>query len=185
MTIQRRHLLTAAAAAPLLRAGGARAQGQQPIRLGVLGDFSGPYRHLSGPTNVACVRQAVQDSGLAERGVPVEVLQADHQQKPDVGLAIARNWFDRGDVDVVLEVNNSSIALAINGLVREKDKVHLNTGAATVELTGRQCSPNTVHWTYDTWMLALPAASPRCGPAGTPSSPSPPTWPSATRWSAT
>ena len=84
----------------------------------------------------------------------MEVLQADHQQKPDVGLAIARNWFDRGDVDVVLEVNNSSIALAINGLVREKDKVHLNTGAATVELTGRQCSPNTVHWTYDTWMLA-------------------------------
>jgi branched-chain amino acid transport system substrate-binding protein len=96
----------------------------------------------------------VQDSGLVERGIPVEVVQADHQQKPDVGLAIARNWFDRGDVDVVLEVNNSSIALAINGLVREKDKVHLNTGAATVELTGRQCSPNTVHWTYDTWMLA-------------------------------
>ncbi len=145
MTIQRRHLLVAAAATPVFRAGGGRAQGQQPIRLGVLGDFSGPYRHLSGPTNVACVRQAVQDSGLVERGLSVEVLQADHQQKPDVGLAIARNWFDRGDVDVVLEVNNSSIALAINGLVREKDKVHLNTGAATAELTGRQCSPNTVH----------------------------------------
>ena len=154
MTIQRRQLLGAVAAAPLLRTGDARAQAQQPIRLGVLGDFSGPYRHLSGPTNVACVRQAVQDSGLVERGIPVEVVQADHQQKPDVGLAIARNWFDRGDVDVVLEVNNSSIALAINSLVREKDKVHLNTGAATVELTGRQCSPNTVHWTYDTWMLA-------------------------------
>ena len=154
MTIQRRHLLTTAAATPLLRAGGARAQGQQPIRLGVLGDFSGPYRHLSGPPTWPACGRPFKNSGLVERGIPVEVLQADHQQKPDVGLAIARNWFDRGDVDVVLEVNNSSIALAINGLVREKDKVHLNTGAATVELTGRQCSPNTVHWTYDTWMLA-------------------------------
>ena len=120
----------------------------------MLGDFSGPYRHLSGPTNVACVRQAVQDSGLVERGIPVEVVQADHQQKADVGAGIVREWFDRGDVDVVLEVNNSSIALAVNGIVRERNKVHLNTGAATVELTGRQCSPNTVHWTYDTWMLA-------------------------------
>jgi branched-chain amino acid transport system substrate-binding protein len=154
MTISRRQLLAATATVPLLGAGTARAQARQPIRLGVLGDFSGPYRHLSGPTNVACVRQAVQDSGLIERGIPVEVVQADHQQKPDVGSAIVREWFDRGGVDVVLEVNNSSIALAVNGIVREKDRIHLNTGAATVELTGRQCSPNTVHWTYDTWMLA-------------------------------
>src|SRR4028119_2053678 len=141
MAIQRRQLLGAVAAAPLLRTGGTRAQAQQPIRLGVLGDFSGPYRHLSGPTNVACVRQAVQDSGLVERGVLVEVVQADHQQKPDVGLAIARSWFDRGDADVVLEVNNSSIALAINGLVRGKDKGQLTTGAARGEQTGAARRP--------------------------------------------
>jgi branched-chain amino acid transport system substrate-binding protein len=96
----------------------------------------------------------VQDSGLIERGIPVEVVQADHQQKADTGTGIVREWFDRGGVDVVLEVNNSSIALAVNGIVREKDKIHLNTGAATTELTAHNCSPNTVHWTYDTYMLA-------------------------------
>ncbi|MDB5374875.1 MAG: transporter permease [Belnapia sp.] len=154
MSIQRRHLVMGTAAAPLFAGTKARAQAQQPIRLGVLGDFSGPYRHLSGPTNVACVRQAVQDSGLIERGIPVEVVQADHQQKADTGTGIVREWFDRGGVDVVLEVNNSSIALAVNGIVREKDKIHLNTGAATTELTAHNCSPNTVHWTYDTYMLA-------------------------------
>jgi branched-chain amino acid transport system substrate-binding protein len=131
----------------------ARAQAQ-PIRLAVLGDFSGPYRHLSGPTAVACVQQAVEDSGILQRGIAVEVIQADHQQKADTGVGIAREWFDRGGVDVVLEVNNSSIALALNGLVREKDKIHLNTGAATSELTAKACSPNTVQWTYDTYMLA-------------------------------
>ena len=152
----RRALLAGLAAAPALpRTGRAQAQVSQPtVRLGVLGDFSGPYRHLSGPTNVACVRQAVADSGLNERGFTIEVVQADHQQRPDVGLNIARQWFDSGAVDVILEVNNSAIALALNGLVRERDKLHLNTGAATSELTGRACSPNTLHWTYDTWMFA-------------------------------
>jgi branched-chain amino acid transport system substrate-binding protein len=154
MSIERRALLGGAAGASLLPLLGARAQAAQTIRIGVLGDFSGPYRHLSGPTNVACVQQAVQDSGLLDRGFRIEVIQADHQQRPDVGLQIARDWFDRGNVDVVTEVNNSAIALALNGLVRERDKIHLNTGAATSELTGRQCSPNTIQWTYDTWMLA-------------------------------
>jgi branched-chain amino acid transport system substrate-binding protein len=150
--LQRRQLLAGTAAVPILPRI-ARAQAQ-PIRLGVLGDFSGPYRHLSGPTAVACVRQAVEDSGIQQRGIAVEVVQADHQQKADTGLTIAREWVDRGGVDVVLEVNNSSIALALNTLLREKDKIHLNTGAATSELTGRSCSPNTIHWTYDTYMLA-------------------------------
>ncbi|MCQ4158628.1 ABC transporter substrate-binding protein [Roseomonas sp. GC11] len=150
--LQRRQFLLGAAAAPLA-AGAARAQGNPTIRLAVLGDFSGPYRHLSGPTAVACVRQAVMDSGITARGINVEVLQADHQQKPDIGMGITREWFDRAGVDVVLEVNNSSIALALNGLCREKDRIHLNTGAVTAELTGKSCSPNTVHWTYDTYML--------------------------------
>src|SRR3954470_10927229 len=111
MTIRRRQFLGTSAVAPLLLGGGARAQMQQPIRLGVLGDFSGPYRHLSGPTNVACVHQAVQDSGLVERGIPVEVVQADHLQKADVGAGIAREWFDRGDVDVVLRPSRTWGAL--------------------------------------------------------------------------
>ncbi|MBC9176578.1 ABC transporter substrate-binding protein [Pseudoroseomonas ludipueritiae] len=148
----RRVLLAGAAVAPF---GLRRARAQvRPIRLGVLGDFSGPYRHLSGPTAVACVKQAVEDSGILQKGIAVEVIQADHQQKADAGLATAREWFDRGGVDVVLEVNNSSIALALNALVREKDKIHLNTGAATSELTAKACSPNTIQWTYDTYMLA-------------------------------
>ncbi|WP_424814169.1 ABC transporter substrate-binding protein [Roseococcus sp. YIM B11640] len=154
MTIQRRQILATGAGAALLTPRRGRAQAQAPIRLGVLGDFSGPYRHLSGPTNVACVRQAVQDSGLLDRGIAVEVVQADHLQRADTGAAITREWFDRGGVDVILEVNNSSIALAVNGIVREKDKVHLNTGAASTELTGPGCSPNTIHWTYDTYMAA-------------------------------
>lgn len=156
MTMQRRQILAglAATATAGLAPRAGRAQGKAPIRLGVLGDFSGPYKHLSGPTNVACVRQAVQESGLIERGIPVEVVQADHLQRADTGSAIAREWFDRGGVDVVLELNNSSIALAVNGIVREKDKIQLNTGGATTELTGAQCTPNTIHWTYDTFMLA-------------------------------
>ncbi|MCK8784959.1 ABC transporter substrate-binding protein [Roseomonas sp. NAR14] len=153
--ITRRELFIAGAATAA--AGPALAQGtaaRPVLRLGVLGDFSGPYRHLSGPTNVACVRQAVADFTAANPSVAAEVVFADHQQKPDTGVAIARQWFDRDGVDVVLELNNSAIALAVNGLVREKDKVHLNTGAITMELTGAQCSPNTIHWTYDSWMLA-------------------------------
>jgi len=149
--LPRRQFLAAAAAAPLL-ARPVRAQ-SRPIRLGVLGDFSGPYRQNSGPTTVACVQQAVQDSGLAERSITVEVLQADHQHKADIGLSIAREWLDRGAVDVILEVNNSSVALALNGLVQERDRIHLNTGGATAELTGKACSPNTIHWTFDTYML--------------------------------
>ena len=141
----------AGAAAPLLPR---RAHAQDTtIRLGVLGDFSGPYRQNSGPTTVACVEQAVEDSGLVGRGIAVEVLQADHQHKADVGLSVAREWLDRGGVDVILEVNNSSVALALNGLVQERDRIHLNTGGATAELTGKACSPNTVHWTFDTDML--------------------------------
>jgi branched-chain amino acid transport system substrate-binding protein len=148
MAISRRTLIAATAAAPF-----ARAQAQTPtIRLGVLNDQSGPYRDDTGLTSVACVRQAVQEFG--NRGFAVEVLSADHQNKPDVGAGIARQWFDRDGVDVILDVPTSSVALAVNQVCREKNKVYLNSGAATTDLTGKQCSPNTVHWTYDTYMLA-------------------------------
>ncbi|WP_431269538.1 ABC transporter substrate-binding protein [Dankookia sp. P2] len=121
------------------------------IRLGVLTDMSGPYRDTTGPGSVVLTQQAVQDFG--SRGFQVEVLQADHQNKPDVGANIARQWFDQG-VDAVVDLPTSSVALAVNQIAQEKNKVHLNSGAATSDLTAAQCSPNTVHWTYDTYMLA-------------------------------
>jgi branched-chain amino acid transport system substrate-binding protein len=121
------------------------------IRIGVISDMSGPYRDTTGPGSVALTQQAVQDFG--SRGFQVEVLQGDHQNKPDVGASIARQWFDQG-VDAVVDLPTSSVALAVNQIAREKNKVHLNSGAATSDLTGAQCSPNTVHWTYDTYMLA-------------------------------
>ena len=152
MTLTRRAMLTTAAAAvPLLPP---RARADAPVlRLGVLVDMSGPYRDDTGMTSVACVRQAVQEF-TAGRGLRVEVLAADHQNKPDIGVAIARQWFDRDGVDAVVDVPTSSVALAVNTVCRDKNKVMLNSGAATTDLTGAQCSPNTVHWTYDTWMLA-------------------------------
>ena len=130
----------------------ARAQGNT-IKIGVLTDMSGLYRDIAGPGSVACTRQAVQDFGN-QAGLSVEVIAADHQNKPDVGSNIARQWFDRDGVDVIVDVPTSSVALAVNGVVKEKNKVFLNSTAATADLTGSACTPNTVHWTYDTWMLA-------------------------------
>ncbi|MBV9748948.1 MAG: ABC transporter substrate-binding protein [Acetobacteraceae bacterium] len=154
MATTRRALLGASAAAPFLpRAGRAQAR---PVRLGVLNDQSGPYRDTGGMYSVNCVRQAVADFQAAggDLGVPIEVIFADHQNKPDVAVGIVRQWFDRGGVDIVLDVPTSSVALAVNTVVREKNKAYVNTGAGTTELTGKQCSPNTIHWSYDTWMLA-------------------------------
>jgi branched-chain amino acid transport system substrate-binding protein len=157
MTINRRTLLGAAAALPAL--GGlpfrsARAQAANTIRIGVLNDQSGLYRDLSGPGSTQAVQLAIQESGIAQRGTTVEVVQADHQNRPDVGSTVVRQWIDRDGIDVIVDVPTSSVALAVNTLVREKNKVFLNSGAATSDLTGAACSPNTIHWTYDTWMLA-------------------------------
>ncbi|RAI57559.1 ABC transporter substrate-binding protein [Roseicella frigidaeris] len=134
--------------------GRAAAQGAPALRLGILGDLSGPYRDLSGLGTLACVRQAVADLAAAGTPLQVEILHADHQHKADIGAGIARQWYDREGVDAILEVNNSAIALAVADLAREKDKVFLATGPATADLHGARCSPNHVHWTYDTWMLA-------------------------------
>src|SRR4051812_43729550 len=153
MRISRRSLLAVGAAPALLPGRSGRAQ-RQTLRIGVLNDMSGPYRDVGGPGSLACVRQAVQDSGLRERGIAVEVISGDHRNTPDIGASVVRQWLDRGDVDVVLDVPTSSVALAIAGICRDKNKVHLNVGAATTELTGRQCSPTTIAWAYDTYMLA-------------------------------
>lgn len=160
MTLDRRTLIKGAAGAAGLPALGAlpwrsaKAQAANTIRIGVLNDQSGLYRDLSGPGSTQAVRLAIQESGIAQRGINVEVIQADHQNRPDVGSTVARQWIDRDGVDLIVDVPTSSVALAVNNIVREKNKVFINSGAATSDLTGSACSPNTVHWTYDTWMLA-------------------------------
>ncbi len=154
MELNRRTLLGTAAAFGALPTWQARAQAQNTVRIGVLNDQSGVYRDVNGPGSVSCVRQAIVDSGVTARGINVEVLVGDHQNRPDVGSNIARQWMDREGVDVIIDVPTSSVALAINTVVRERNKIFLNSSAATSDLTGAQCSPNTIHWTYDTYMLA-------------------------------
>ena len=154
MQMNRRSLLATGAAVGAIAALPrlARAQAANTIRIGVLNDQSGLYRDITGPGSTACVRQAVQDFG--SRGFNVEVVAADHQNKPDVGASIARQWFDQDGVDVIIDVPTSSVALAVSGVAREKNKVFLSSSAATSDLSGSACSPNTIHWTYDTYMLA-------------------------------
>ncbi len=149
--IDRRTMLGASVAASALSlTRRARAQGRT-VRLGVLNDQSGPYRDIGGLAGVAAVKQAVAEFGS---DLKAEVVAADHQNKPDVAVGIVRQWFDRDGVDIVLDVPTSSVALAVNGVCREKNKVYVNTGAATTDLTGTQCTPSTIHWSYDTYMLA-------------------------------
>ncbi|GEO18503.1 ABC transporter substrate-binding protein [Microvirga aerophila] len=130
------------------------ANAQTSVKLGVLNDRSGVYSDLTGEGSVIAARMAVEDFKAADKGIKVEVVAADHQNKPDIGASIARQWFDQDGVDVILDVPTSSVALAVNGLAREKNKILINSGGGTSDLTGAQCSPNTVHWTYDTWALA-------------------------------
>ena len=124
------------------------------VKLGVLNDMSSLYADIGGQGSVIAAKMAVEDFNPAAHGMKVEIISADHLNKPDVGANIARQWFDVDHVDAIVDVPTSSVALAINEVVREKNKVFLVSGAATSDLTGTKCSPNTVHWTYDTWMLA-------------------------------
>ena len=140
------------AAMTLLLAGAAHAQ--ISVKLGVLNDQSGVYSDLTGQGSVVAARLAVEDFKPADKGIKVEIISADHQNKPDIGASIARQWFDRDGVDVILDVPTSSVVLAINALTREKNKILISSGGGTSDLTGSQCSPNTIHWTYDTWALA-------------------------------
>ncbi len=127
---------------------------QITIKAGVLNDRSGLYADLSGEGSVIAARMAVEDFKAAEKGIKVEIVSADHQNKPDVGSTIARQWYDQDGVDLILDVPTSSVALAVNQITKEKNKVHINSGAASSDLSGKACSPNTVHWTYDTYALA-------------------------------
>ncbi len=124
------------------------------IKIGVMNDMSGLYADLTGPGSVVAAQMAVEDSGAAAKGLKVEVVGADHQNKPDIGSNVVRQWIDRDKVDVIVDVPTSSVALAVTEIVKEKNKVFLVSGAAASDLTGAKCSPNTIHWTYDTWALA-------------------------------
>ena len=154
MRLSRRVLISAAsvvAATPLIRP---RAQSTPTIKIGVLNDMSGTYQNVTGPTSVVCCKQALEDFGVSGKGLNVEVINADHQNKPDLAVSISRQWFDRDGVDMILDVTTSSVALAVQSVVKEKNKVFLGSSPATAALTGEQCSPNFIHWTYDTYMLS-------------------------------
>lgn len=143
--------------AALLALGGtAAAQTQQKIRIGVLNDMSGPFADLSGKNSVVAAQMASED--FAKEAGPnapaVEILGADHQNKADVGLGIVRKWIEQDNVAAVVDVPNSAVALAVNSLLREKDRAFLASSTATSDLTGKQCAPTTVQWTFDTWALA-------------------------------
>jgi branched-chain amino acid transport system substrate-binding protein len=132
----------------------AQAQDDDIVKIGVLTDMSSLYADVGGPGSVAAAKLAVEDFNPAAHGMKVEVVSADHQNKPDVGANIARQWYDVDHVDMIVDVPNSGVALAVNEVTREKNKVFLASGPASSDLTGPKCSPNTIHWTYDTWMLA-------------------------------
>ena len=140
-----------ASLAGLLMAGTAYAQTK--VKIGVMNDRSGIYADITGEGSAVAAQMAADDFGT-DKGITVEVVSADHQNKPDVGSNIARQWYDTEGVDVIADVPTSSVALAINDITREKNKIFLNSGAASSDLTGSKCSPNTVQWTYDTWALA-------------------------------
>src|SRR5262249_27524527 len=126
----------------------------QVVKIGVLNDQSGPYADPTGQGSVIAAKMAVEDFGGKVNGTPIEVVFADHRNKPDIGSNIASQWYDVEHVDVIVDVPTSSVALAINQIAKDKNKVFLASGAASSDLTGKACSPNTIHWTYDTWALA-------------------------------
>ena len=128
--------------------------GAAGIRIGVLTDMSGLYADLSGEGSVEAAKMAVEEAGGKVAGKTIEVISADHRNKPDVGSAVARRWLENEGVDVIVDVPTSSVALAVNELTRAQNKVFIASGPASADLTGKACSPNTVHWTYDTWALA-------------------------------
>jgi len=124
------------------------------VKIGVLNDMTSLYADIGGANSVVAVKMAVEDSGLLAKGWKIDVLSADHQNKPDLGVNIARQWIDNDKVDAIADTPNSGVALAVSNLVKEKNAVMLNSGAATADLTGKACTPNTVSFTFDTYMLA-------------------------------
>src|SRR5476649_2504550 len=153
MTILKRHSAVFLACAGLGLATPALAQ-DKTAKIGVLTDMSSLYADINGPGAVVAIKMAVEDSGLPAKGWKIEVLGGDHQNKPDVGVNLARQWIDTEKVDVISDTPNSGVALAVSNLVKEKNAILLNSGAASADLTGKACNANTISYTYDTYMLA-------------------------------
>jgi branched-chain amino acid transport system substrate-binding protein len=124
------------------------------VKIGVLSDMSSLYADNGGPGSVTAAKLAVEDFGAAGKGIKVEIIAGDHQNRPDLGSNIASSWFDVEKVDVIVGVPNSGVALAVSEVARQRNKLVLATDPATSELTGTKCNANTIHWTYDTWTLA-------------------------------
>ncbi len=141
-------------AAAALLASMTASQAGTPVKIGILNDQSGPYKDLSGEGSVTAAKMAIEDFGAAGQGLDVTVVSADHENKLDIAVNKAREWYDRDGADAIFDVPNSGVALAISALTQEKNKVFIDSGAASSDLTGSKCSPNTLHWTYDTWELA-------------------------------
>ncbi|MHB0952423.1 MAG: ABC transporter substrate-binding protein [Allorhizobium sp.] len=125
------------------------------VKIGILNDQSGVYADFGGKSSVEAAKMAIEDYGGKVLGVPVEIVDADHQNKPDIASNIARQWYDTEQVDAIMELTTSSVALAVQAIAKEKKKIDIVTGAATTELTGKQCSPYGFHWAYDTHALAV------------------------------
>jgi branched-chain amino acid transport system substrate-binding protein len=125
----------------------------RPIKIGVLNDMSGVYADFQGVGSVVAAQLAAEDFGGKLNGRPIEVISGDHQNKVDIGATMARRWFDVDGVDVILDVPNSAVALAVSDIARDANKVFIASGGVTSELTGKRCSPNTVQWTFDNWSL--------------------------------
>src|SRR6201989_658642 len=150
-------LAAVVAAGLALAASGTAANAQisdDVVKIGVLTDMSSLYADATGKGSLAAVEMAAADYGGKVKGKPIVVISADHQNKADVGVNIARNWYDNAEADAILDVPTSSVALPISALTREKNKIHINCGGGSSDLTGPACSPNTVHWTYDTYALS-------------------------------
>ena len=152
----KRKLLSMAAAAACAFGGAAQAQISDGIvKIGVLNDMSGLYSDITGPGSLSAARMAVEDYVKATGSkLKIEVVGADHQNKPDVGSNVARQWFDTDKVDMIADVPTSSVGLAVAKIASDKGKLHVNSGSATSDLSGKACNANTIHWAYDTWMLA-------------------------------
>ena len=130
---------------------GGSAAAQTPVRIGVMSDMTGPYADFSGPGSLEAVKMAVEDFRAANKTIPVDVVSADPQNKPDNAATIARRWFDTEGVDLIIDVPTSGVALAVAGIAKEKNKVMIATTAGTSDITGKACTPNTLHWVWDTW----------------------------------
>jgi branched-chain amino acid transport system substrate-binding protein len=159
MSVSRRALLASTAALAGVPSLGRAQPARQKLKIGALSDFSGPYRDTDGMVATLCLQQAAREFMATNPGFEIEIVTADHQNKPDVGLAIVREWFDQGGVDAIAQLGNTSVAIGCIALAQEKDKVVLNTGTSSSILTGKYCSPNQIHWSYDTWCISHATAT--------------------------